>query len=484
MRGFRFVIWPFLSVLCTLVPCSAEEVPTADEAAQALRKAVTFFREDVSTEGGYLWRYSTDLSKREGEAAAGPRTVWVQPPGTPSIGEAYLYAHSETGDSYYLDAAKETGLALVKGQLLSGGWDYRIEFDPERRAKYAYRVDQRLDGENTTTLDADTTQSALRFLMRLDRALDFKDAAVHEAARFGLDALVKAQYPNGAWPQRYRDFPNEEEYSVKKASYPESWSRTYVKHGYSEYFTLNDNTHSDCIETMLLAADIYWEPRYRSAAAKGGDFLLLAQMPEPQPAWAQQYDMEMHPAWARKFEPPAITGGESQGVIRMLIQLSSRTGDARYLEPIPRALAYLKSSLRPDGKLARFYELRTNSPLYFTKDYQLTYEDDDMPTHYAFVVTSAIDELERACEETRKGLPWRAAAVQSGDERPENLAARARQAIQLQDERGAWVQEDRLRYQENDDTRSIIDSGTFAQRVRVLAAYLAQLRETKPAPAR
>jgi len=36
----------------------AQDKPTREEAADALRKAVTFFREKVSAEGGYLWRYS------------------------------------------------------------------------------------------------------------------------------------------------------------------------------------------------------------------------------------------------------------------------------------------------------------------------------------------------------------------------------------------------------------------------------------------
>ena len=31
------------------------------------------------------------------------------------------------------------------------------------------------------------------------------------------------------------------------------------------------------------------------------------QMPDPQPGWAQQYDYDMRPMWARKFEPAAIT---------------------------------------------------------------------------------------------------------------------------------------------------------------------------------
>ena len=47
------------------------------------------------------------------------------------------------------------------------------------------------------------------------------------------------------------------------------------------------------------------------AAERAGGFSLLAQMPEPQPAWAQQYDARMQPAWARKFEPPAISSSRA-----------------------------------------------------------------------------------------------------------------------------------------------------------------------------
>ena len=53
----------------------------------------------------------------------------------------------------------------------------------------------------------------------------------------------------------------------------------------------------------------------------------------------------MHPAWARVFEPPSVTGGESQGILRTLMVLYRETGNRKYLEPIPRALAYLKRSV-------------------------------------------------------------------------------------------------------------------------------------------
>ena len=47
----------------------------------------------------------------------------------------------------------------------------------------------------------DQTQAALRFLMNIDRALDFKHAEIHDTVTTGLDALLRAQFPSGGFPQ-------------------------------------------------------------------------------------------------------------------------------------------------------------------------------------------------------------------------------------------------------------------------------------------
>ena len=178
--------------------------------------------------------------------------------------------------------------------------------------------------------------------MHVDQTLRFEDNKIHAAVKYALIMLLKAQYPNGAWPQRYSDVPDPQKYPVIRASYPKSWSRTYPDKNHHSYYTFNDNTIADMVTTMFEAADIYGDPRYRAASERAGDFILLAQMPSPQPAWAQQYDADMHPAWARSYEPPAVTGGESHGVMRTLMMVYRHTGQKKYLEPIPRALHYLK----------------------------------------------------------------------------------------------------------------------------------------------
>ena len=379
-----------------------------------------------------------------------------------------------------LAGGAETALALVQGQLRSGGWDYSIEFDPQLRSRYAYRVGPANEkGRNTSTLDDDTTQAALRFLMRVDRTLLFQEKEIHEAAQYALDTLLKVQYPNGAWPQRFSAPPDPARHPVRKASYPESWSRTYPGKNYSDYYTFNDNTIADTVTTLLEAAEVYQDARYRAAAEKAGDFILLAQMPDPQPAWAQQYDAEMHPAWARKFEPPAVTGGETQGVLQILMHLYRETGQRKYLEPIPRALDYLKQSELAGGRLARFYELQTNRPLYFTSQYELTYSDDDMPTHYSFQsqswvdpVRAQYDRLAKTPPEPRKPSPPK--RTERAPRMAASLAAEARAIVAALDERGAWVEDGRLHYHgENDPARRIISCTTFVHHVHKLAQFVA-----------
>jgi len=426
-----------------------------EPALQAAKRATEFLVKYVASHGGYVWRYSSDLTLSEGEGVVDDTTIWIQPPGTPAVGDAFVRLFEATGDAVFRDAALAAAEALRQGQMRSGGWQASIEFAPERRRKWAYRVDEpQPKQKDQSSLDDDKTQSAIRFLIRLDRALGFEHAAVHDTVTYALAGLLeKGQFANGGFPQVWSDTTAAARFSpATRATYPETWSRVYQ--GHQEYWTqatLNDNLMSDVIETLFLAADVYDEPRFRRAAANAADFLLLAQMPEPQPAWAQQYNAQMQPIWARKFEPPAITGGESQSVLRTLLDVFRHTGDERYLEPIPRALAYLETSALPGGRLARFYELRTNTPLYFTRAYELTEDDSDLPTHYGFTVSSNLPKLRRDYEKLRSLSPTeRTALVQRTAPFPlpeKKVSEKAMQSIvDALDERGAWITNDGLRY--------------------------------------
>jgi hypothetical protein len=104
----------------------ADPIPN-DRALDAMRRAVNFYRQQVAAHGGYVYRYSADLKKREGEGKVDLETVWVQPPGTPAVGLAYLDAFERTRQPELLVAARAAGECLIQGQLRSGGWQDRIQ---------------------------------------------------------------------------------------------------------------------------------------------------------------------------------------------------------------------------------------------------------------------------------------------------------------------------------------------------------------------
>jgi hypothetical protein len=76
--------------------CADVKPPSVEEVKSACQKATDYLT-SFSTEGGYLWLYSSDLSERWGENKATPTQIWVQPPGTPGEGMAFLDAYAATG---------------------------------------------------------------------------------------------------------------------------------------------------------------------------------------------------------------------------------------------------------------------------------------------------------------------------------------------------------------------------------------------------
>lgn len=452
----------------------AAEPPLEQQALAAMKKATACFTSTVATRGGYLWKYSADLKKREGEGKATATQIWVQPPGTPSVGLAYVRAYQATGDKQFLDAAVAAARALVWGQLRSGGWHYHIDFDPKRARRYAYRHPRSggsPTGRNTSTLDDNNTQAALRLLMAVDPLV--KDDAIHEAVTYGLNALLKAQLPKGGWAQRFFLAPPKAQRYATTVRIALDGQRTEIKRPahYAHYYTFNDNTINDCIAVCLEAYERYKEKRFLDAARRAGDFIILSQLKPPQTGWAQQYTLDLKPEWARRFEPPAVCSAVTSRNIYTLIEIWVATGDEKYLKPIPAALDWLKRSRLPgkEPRWARFYELGTNRPLYFTKGkYELTYKPDNLPTHYAFIVRGdhygkPKARYERARKQGRQAIlaqRRRKPTAAEQRKRARALEREVRKIIAALDAQGRWL----------DD--GWIQCRTFIRNVRVLADYV------------
>jgi PelA/Pel-15E family pectate lyase len=437
------------------------------EARAALARAIAFHRAKVARHGGYVYYTSVDLKNRWGEGKADEHTIFVQPPGTPTVGDAYLAAFAATGDKWYLDAARETANALVYGQLQSGGWTQTIHFaKANRMGKYR---NGKGGNWNNSSLDDGQTQAALVFLMNADKALEFKDPSIHDAAVYGLDAILKAQFPNGAFPQVWSKPADSQ--PILNAKLPDyDWKSEGRVKNYWDFYTLNDGLAGTVLDVFVEAHAIYGEARFKAAAAKLGDFLVAAQLPDPQPGWAQQYNYAMEPIWARKFEPPAVSGWESQDAMDTLIRVARFTGDPKYLEPIPKALAYFRKNLLSDGRVARFYELKTNKPLFMDAAYKLTYDDSAAPNHYGWKQPARFDAIEKRYEAAKRKEP-----IVPGKRNPSD--AEVRRVIAALDAEGRWVStyagEKLVGQPKFADGFQYISSELFAKNVGILNDYIA-----------
>ncbi len=467
-----YAMRPLIALLLSSSLIAAAELPDPAVITAAMRKAAVYAHTHLAREGGYASSWDKDGKLGAVEHGESPTLISIQPPGTTTMGLALLRAFQATGDAVFLHAAKDAAKALLKCQLASGGWDSDFDFDPEKAKKYHLR--SALDAgdsdpkkrRNATTLDDNKTQSALLFLLEMVHEPACKDdAELKRCTKFAFDALLAAQAPIGAWPQQFNG-PADASAPVVKASYPAEWSRTCPAVKYTGFYTLNDDNLERIAHLLFRAYELEKDERCLTALKKLGEFFILAQLPEPQPVWAQQYDRDMHPVWARKFEPPSVTGDESIGAMETLHRLWLLTGDVKYVKPIKPALEWFERSKLPDGTHARFYELHTNKPLFFVKDsYELTYDDRNMPTHYAFKTSQQgnLDTFKKQLVMGIEELKTKLAGPQTPKEwasKAKSAASKAQRAAAALDREGRWLKSDR------------IDGGEFSKHLLTMAVYV------------
>ena len=76
---------------------SGKTAPMKDaDALAAMKKAADFMMNTVSNHGGFLWKYSADLSEQWGEIPARKSQIMVQDPGTVGVGGMLLDVYEAT----------------------------------------------------------------------------------------------------------------------------------------------------------------------------------------------------------------------------------------------------------------------------------------------------------------------------------------------------------------------------------------------------
>jgi PelA/Pel-15E family pectate lyase len=338
------------------------EAPLQVQALEAMKSATAYMVDTVSTNGGYVWDYLPDLSRRWGEMEAFDTMIWIQPPGTTSMGHLFLDAYRATNDPVFLHAAEKAARAVIWGQLPTGGWNYIVDFAGDRSLKNWYgtigkngwRLEEFQHYYGNATFDDDVSSDAAKFLLRM--YLETLDPQYKPAVDKAIGFVLESQYPVGGWPQRY---PLKYDFSH------------HGKPDYSSFLTFNDDVVWENVNFLIQCYLTLGEERLLDPINRGMNFYLLTQQGAPQAGWAQQYTLDLKPAGARTYEPNALLPGLTAVHVRLLERFYRLTGDTKFLAGIPAALDWLDRCRLPERMTEggaythpTFVEIGTDEPLF------------------------------------------------------------------------------------------------------------------------
>lgn len=287
---------------------------------------------------------------------------------------------NQKADWYATPEARSLADNVLLYQSSVGAWSKSTDFLLPATSEALAVVER---GGKANTLDNGATTLPILFLARVSAATG--ESSYADAVLRGIDYLLAAQYANGGFPQYYP-----------------------LRKGYYAHITFNDGAMINAL-TLLREVSKRRAPfenidepqrlRAAEAVARGVECILRTQIRQDSEAtvWCAQYnESTLEPAWARKYEPPSLSGSESVGVVRFLMGVDQPSPDV--INAIEGAVKWFRSVAvsgkrierikRDDGRServlvedhsapplwARFYELGTNRPLYMDRDSQPVYD--------------------------------------------------------------------------------------------------------------
>ncbi|GAB3904851.1 pectate lyase [Mucilaginibacter boryungensis] len=288
------------------------------------------------------------------------------------------------------DATEITNIAdnILLFQKSNGGW-------PKNYDIFAKLTNDQKDSvsaarnELNTTYDNGSTYTQIAVLANVYTVT--KNEKYKTGALKGFDFILKSQYKNGGWPQYYP-----------------------LENNYSRCITLNDGVFEGIMRLLKDVQDdkpeyAFIDAKYRAKLAaaynNGLQCLLKMQINDngKPTAWCQQHDeVTLQPAWARKFEPPSISNGESSGIVLFLMSIDhpqkgvidavqnavnwfqeSKIYNTRVKSiPAPRMVTPFRVSTGDRVVVTdttappiwtRYYELKTHRPLFCNRDSKVVY---------------------------------------------------------------------------------------------------------------
>ncbi|WP_242691486.1 pectate lyase [Desertivirga arenae] len=251
------------------------------------------------------------------------------------------------------------------------------------------------------TFDNKATSREIRYLVKAYK--ETQNPAYLKAAEKGIDYILKAQYPNGGWPQY---FPR--------------------KNLYRGQITYNDNAMINLLNVLqdivektndFEVVDARFTSKAAEAVNNGVKCILKTQIKTKGKltAWAAQYDQNtLTPAKARAFEPASLSSAESVAIVQFLMRMPNPSNEVK--DAITGAVVWfdlvkiagyntkdIEAPAMTKGKdrivvkddastiWARFYELETFKPIFIGRDavvrYALADIDDERRMGYAWYGT-------------------------------------------------------------------------------------------------
>lgn len=277
------------------------------------------------------------------------------------------------------EEAKRVAEQVLLYQRVTGGWPKNIDFVTPFTEEQKEKIKSEKAREDDSTIDNGATTMQIGYLSKLYEATG--DKRYRDAVRKGVDYLLSGQYDNGGWPQ--------------------FWPVTV---GYQVNITYNDDAIVNTMRLLRAVAQEEWpykgdvidkkmRKRADEAFWKGVECILATQIVTDGKltVWCQQHDpVTMKPASARAYELPSYCSSESNGIVRLLMELPAP--DARVKKAVHSAMEwfdkYKLTGLRvirtgwrtgnPDTKLVqdptgvplwgRFYDLEKCEPYVCDRD--------------------------------------------------------------------------------------------------------------------
>jgi pectate lyase len=268
-------------------------------------------------------------------------------------------------DAWFRSAAGSNIVAnVLSHQATNGAWPKNLDTAEKPSDISADKI--------AGTFDNGATCGEIRFMARAFAATG--DARCREAVARGIAHILKAQYPNGGWPQFF----------------PPPATK------YNRHITFNDGSMVNLLELLREVAtsekfaflDASARESTQKAFDRGVACILKCQIKvgDKLTVWCAQHDeVTLEPRPARSYELASFSGGESAGILMFLMSLEKPSPEivravmagAAWYE-VSKITGIKLVSAGGDKKIvkdpsapplwARFYEIETARPFFCDRD--------------------------------------------------------------------------------------------------------------------